>query len=94
MLSALPPPLVPVAEVVVPDALVVGVDVSLPFAFLLLPVYDAAWTPVPLVQVPGLALDEKVMSAHYGKQSASHQNSRETINCNLTTKFQEERASD
>lgn len=66
MLSALPPPLVPVGEGVVPGALVVAVDESLPFAFLLLPVYDTAWTPVPLVQVPGLTLDEKVMSAHCG----------------------------
>ena len=40
-------------------------ELSVPLAFVFVPVYLVAVTPVPLVQGPGWAVEEKVMSAHW-----------------------------
>ena len=40
-------------------------ELSVPLAFVFAPVYLVAVTPVPLVQGPGCAVEEKVISAHY-----------------------------
>ena len=53
-----------VGEAVDAELVVVADDESLWFAFLLLPWYAVAVTPVPLVQGPGFAEVEKVISAH------------------------------
>ena len=56
--SATPPDLLPE---LLPEALPKLVSL----AFVTLPVYGTALTPVPFVQVPGWAVDEKVISAHW-----------------------------
>lgn len=40
-------------------------ELSVPLAFVFVPVYLVAVMPVPLVQGPGWAEEEKVMSAHW-----------------------------
>lgn len=61
----LPAPL-PIALVLAAAAAApVCVPELVPFAFVSFPEYGRDSTPVPLVQSPGEAVEEKVMSAHY-----------------------------
>ena len=48
-----------------PEPVPPAVDESLPLAFLFVPVKAVTVTPVPLEQGPALAVEEKVMSAHF-----------------------------
>ena len=50
---------------VVVDVEDVVFELSVPLAFVFVPVYLVAVTPVPFVQGPGWAVEEKVMSAHW-----------------------------
>lgn len=65
------PPAAPLFGAVLPVAAAPPAGVApcppelVPFALAALPVYGAALTPVPFVQLPGCAAAEKVTSAHY-----------------------------
>lgn len=54
-----------VAAVPVVEDVDVVLELSVPLAFIFAPVYLVVVTPVPLVQGPGCAVEEKVISAHY-----------------------------
>ena len=58
------PPVVGEAVAAVPVVEAVVFESSVPLAFMFAPEYLVAVTPVPFVQGPGCAVEEKVMSAH------------------------------